>query len=76
MPKSVCVPLMSCLTLCDPVDGSQPGSSVHGIFLARILEWVANSAGNLPDPEIKLTSPASLALAAVFFTTEPPGKPT
>ena len=31
----------SCLTLCDPMDGSPPGSSVHGIFQARILEWVA-----------------------------------
>ena len=29
-----------CLTLCDPTNGSLPGSSVHGIFLARILEWV------------------------------------
>ena len=32
-----------CLTLCDPMDHSLPGSSVHGIFLARILEWVAIS---------------------------------
>ena len=31
----------SCLTLCDPVDCSPPGSSVHGILQARILEWVA-----------------------------------
>ena len=33
----------SCLTLCDPMDCSLPGSSVHGIFQARILEWVAIS---------------------------------
>ena len=33
----------SCLTLCDPVDYSLPGSSVHGIFQARVLEWVAIS---------------------------------
>ena len=33
----------SCPTLCDPVDYSLPGSSVHGIFQARILEWVAVS---------------------------------
>ena len=33
----------SCLTLCDPVDCSPPGSSVHGILQARILEWVAIS---------------------------------
>ena len=31
-----------CPTLCDPVDCSQPGSSVHGIFQARVLEWGAN----------------------------------
>ena len=30
-----------CLTFCDPMDCSPPGSSVHGISLARILEWVA-----------------------------------
>ena len=33
-----------CLTLCDPMDCSQPGSSVHGIFQARILERVAISS--------------------------------
>ena len=31
----------SCPTLCDPVDCSLPGSSTHGIFQARVLEWVA-----------------------------------
>ena len=30
----------SCLSLCDPMDGSLPGYSIHGIFQARILEWV------------------------------------
>ena len=45
------------------------GSSVHGIFQARILEWIAISyPGDLPDPGIKPTSLASLALAGVFFT--------
>ena len=33
--------LQSCLTLCDPMDCSLPGTSVHGIFQARVLEWVA-----------------------------------
>jgi len=33
----------SCLTLCDPIDGSLPGSSIPGILQARILEWVAIS---------------------------------
>ena len=31
----------SCLTLCDPMDCSLPGSSIHGIFQARVLEWGA-----------------------------------
>ena len=35
--------LQSCPTLCDPIDCSPPGSSVHGILQARILEWVAIS---------------------------------
>ena len=35
--------LQSCLTLCDPIDSSSPGSSVPGILQARILEWVAIS---------------------------------
>ena len=34
---------LSCLTLCNPMDCSLPGSSVHGIFQARVLEWVAIS---------------------------------
>ena len=38
---AVCQLLHSCLTLCDPMDCSPPGSSVHGILQARILEWVA-----------------------------------
>ena len=33
--------LQSCLTLCDPIDGSPPGSAVPGILQARTLEWVA-----------------------------------
>ena len=38
--------LQSCLTLCDPTDGSPPGSSVPGILQARTLEWVAISFSN------------------------------
>ena len=42
--------LQSCPTLCDPIDGSLPGSPVPGILQARILEWVAfPSPGDLPD---------------------------
>ena len=40
---SVCSASQSCLTLCDPMDCGPPGSSVHGIFQARMLEWVAIS---------------------------------
>ena len=38
--------LQSCLTLCNPIDGSPLGSSVPGILQARILEWVAISFSN------------------------------
>ena len=39
-------PLQSCLTLCDPIDGSPPGSPILGILQARTLEWVAISFSN------------------------------
>ena len=39
-----CLVAQSCLTLCDPIDGSPPGSSVHGILQVRILEWVTISS--------------------------------
>ena len=59
--------------LCDPMDCSLPSSSVHGIFQARILEWVATpSPGDLPNPGIEPMSPA---LANGFFTSGPPRKP-
>ena len=38
--------LQSCLTLCDPIDGSPPGSPVPGILQVRTLEWVAISFSN------------------------------
>ena len=38
--------LQSCLTLCDPIDGSPPGSAVPGTLQARTLEWVAISFSN------------------------------
>ena len=44
----------SCPTLCDPMDCSLPGSSVYGIFQARVLEWVAISfSRDLPNPGIE-----------------------
>ena len=72
----VCSVTQSCLTLYDSMDCSLPGSSDHGTFLARTLEWVAiSSSRDLPDPEIKPVSPESPALAGRFFTTVSPGKP-
>ena len=51
------------LTLCDSMDCNPPGSSVHGIFQERILEWLPfHSPGDLPHPGIKLTSPRAPAL--------------
>ena len=67
-------PLQSGLTLCNPMDDSPPGSSVHGILQARILEWVAMpSSKDLPNPGIK---PLSVScITGRFFTTEPLEKP-
>ena len=63
----------SCLTLCDLMDYSLPGSSVHGISQARMLERVVVSFSRyLPHPGIKLRSPA---LQAVSLPIDPPGKP-
>ena len=61
-------PLESGLTLCDPVDCSLPGSSVHGILQVRILERVAiSSTRGLPDSGIEPASLMSPALAGLFF---------
>ena len=64
--------LLSCLTLCDPMDCSPPGSSVHGILQARILERVAlpssRGSAQLRD-QITITSLTSPALAGKCFTT-------
>ena len=57
--------LQSRPTLCYPVDYSLPGSSVHGILQARILEWVAfTPPGDLPDSGIEPMSPETPALQA------------
>ena len=58
--------------LCDPIDCSSPGSSVHGISQARILEWVAISFSK--GSSQCRDQPGSPALTEKFFTTEPPGK--
>ena len=62
--------LQSCPTLCDPMYHSPPGSSVHGILQARILEWVAKpSSRGSSHREIKPAFLKSPALVAGFFTT-------
>ena len=61
----VCVCAQSCLPLCDPMDYSPPGSSVHGIFQARILEWVAISYSRGSSRPRDQTC----VLASQFFTT-------
>ena len=61
-------------TLCDPMDCSLPGSSVHGILQTKILEWVAfHSPRDYPNPG---TEPRSPALKAESLLSEPPGKPS
>ena len=70
---TTCLVAKSYPTLCNSMDCSPPGSSVHGISQARILEWVAIPfSEDLPDPGVDSVSPA---LAGRFFTPEPPGKP-
>ena len=61
--------LQSCPTLGNALDCSPPGSSVHGILQARILELAAMLFWDLPNREIKPMSFTSPALAGGFFTT-------
>ena len=57
--------LQSCPLLCDAMDCSRPGSSVHRILQAKILEWVAMlSSRDLPKPGIESVSPEAPALQA------------
>ena len=63
-----------CPTLCDPIDDSSPGSSVHGILQARMPEWVAfSSPGDLLNPGIEPwdPNPGSPALQADSLPAEP-----
>ena len=66
-----CLDTMSCL--CDPMDCSPPGSSVHGTSQARILEWAAISFSRGCSRPRNRTCIS--CLAGRFFTTEPHGKP-
>ena len=58
--------LQSCPTLCDPIDGSPPGSAIPGILQARTLEWVAISFSNAWKWEVKVKS-----LSCVWLFTTP-----
>ena len=66
----VCVLVtQSCLTLCDSMDCSLPGSSIHEILQARILEWLPfPPPGDLPNPRTEPASLTSPALAGGFST--------
>ena len=69
-----CSVVQSCLTLGNPMVCSLPGSSVHRVFQARILEWVAMpSSKGSSQPRNWTTSLGSPALAGGFITTESPG---
>ena len=67
--------LQLCTTLCDPLDYSPKGSSVHRILQARILEWVAMPSSRGSSPGIKPVSLVTPALVGRFFNTESLGKP-
>ena len=62
-----------CQTLCDPMDCSSPGYSVHGILQARLLEWVAIAF--LRGSSQPRDQTGSLALQADYLPSEPPEKP-
>ena len=67
-PLSACAHL--CPTLCDPLDCSPPGFSVHGVFKARILEWVSISySRGSSRPREQAHVSMSPVLAGGFFTT-------
>ena len=63
----------SCPTLCDPMGLNLPGSSVHGIFQARVLEWVAISFSRRSPRPRDRTRVSTLQAGAL--PSEPPGKP-
>ena len=68
----VCVlDVQSCPTLCDPVDHSPPGSSVHEILQARILKWVASCRGShIKHPLFCEKSSSKFQRSKMFLTSE------
>ena len=70
-----CVCAQLCLTHCDPTDYRLPGFSIHEIFQARILEWVAIFfSRDLPNPRIESMSSASLAWQVDSLPLQPSRK--
>ena len=68
--------LQSCLTLCDPIEGSPPGSTVPGILQARTLEWVAISFSNAWKWKVKVKSLSRVRLLATSWTAAYQGPPS
>ena len=66
-PAAAAKSLQSCLTLCDPIDGSPPGSSVL-CLQERTLEWVAISCSNAWKRKVKVKSPSRVQLFATPWT--------
>ena len=65
-----CLGVQLCPTLCSPTDYGPPGSSVHGIFQAKILEWLPlPTPGHLSNPGIEPVFLSSPGLAGRLFTT-------
>ena len=69
----MCLVAQLCLTLCDPMDYSPPGFSVHGIFQSKILERVAMPSSRGSSQPRDTTQ--VFCIAGRFFTTELSGKP-
>ena len=68
--------LQSCPALCDPIDGSPPGSPVPGILQARTLEWVAISFSNAWKWKMKVKSLSCFWLLATPWTAAYQGSPS
>ena len=68
--------LQLCLTLCNPIDSSPPGSAIPGILQARILEWVAISFSNAQKWKVKGKSLGRVRLLATPWTAAYPAPPS
>ena len=68
LPAAAAKPLQSCPTLCDPIDGSPPGSPIPGILQARTLEWVAISFSSAWKWKVKVKSLSRVRLLATPWT--------